>query len=75
MWLSLANFELCAQDQSEGDTERRDEAAAAAVETAATERARAVYREANLALRKADAKEQRVQLIEEWKHFEVLLPL
>lgn len=36
----------------------------------AIERARAVYREANIALRKATEKEQRVQLIEEWKTFE-----
>lgn len=38
---------------------------------AAIERARAVFREANAALCKANSKEQRVQLIEEWKTFEV----
>lgn len=72
--MSLANFELCAQDTIEVEEGSAD--AEAAMETnerearAAIERARGVYREANQALRKSPEKEQRVQLIEEWKAFE-----
>uniref|UniRef100_A0A5K3EXV5 Crooked neck-like protein 1 n=1 Tax=Mesocestoides corti TaxID=53468 RepID=A0A5K3EXV5_MESCO len=73
VWLSLANFELCAQNSTEHGNELGDVGASAnETETrAAVERAREVYREANLALRKSNEKEQRVQLIDEWKAFEV----
>ncbi|VDL91651.1 unnamed protein product [Schistocephalus solidus] len=78
VWLSLANFELCAQsyEAPEGEETSEDkndvrqaqpneEEAAAAIE-----RARAVYREANVTLRRCEDKEQRVQLIDAWKDFE-----
>ncbi|EUB63860.1 Crooked neck-like protein 1 [Echinococcus granulosus] len=75
VWLSMANFELCAQNSvaEEEENERFSGATTVANEQearAAIERARAVYREANVALCKANEKEQRVQLIEEWKTFE-----
>ncbi|KAL7061883.1 hypothetical protein AAHC03_0595 [Spirometra sp. Aus1] len=81
VWLSLANFELCAQnyeapegegasadengEESERQSQPNEEEASAAIE-----RARAVYREANVALRRCEDKEQRVQLIDAWKEFE-----
>ncbi|VDL50581.1 unnamed protein product [Hymenolepis diminuta] len=74
VWLSLANFELCAQDAVEVEEGNADSETAMATNEregrAAIERSRAVYREANQALRKSPEKEQRVQLIEEWKAFE-----
>ncbi|KAM7540181.1 hypothetical protein Aperf_G00000035135 [Anoplocephala perfoliata] len=74
VWLSLANFELCAQDTIEVEEGGVDADVAIVTNErearSAIERARAVYREANIALRKATEKEQRVQLIEEWKTFE-----
>ncbi len=56
VWLSLANFELCAQNAVEED-EGEDGATATATNEAearsAIERAREIYREANVALRKS----------------------
>ena len=67
MWLSLADFELCAQvSQAEGEDGAGEHEAQAAID-----RARDVYRRANVALRKTNDKAQRVQLLDEWKAFEV----
>ncbi|KAL3307676.1 Crooked neck-like protein 1, partial [Cichlidogyrus casuarinus] len=62
VWLSLANFELCAQEELD---DMEAEAAAAVT------RARQVYRRANKTLKEEQGdKEQRVKLIEAWKEFE-----
>lgn len=73
VWLSMANFELCAQslyssdsgEQTDEDQEHNAKEAAAAVE-----RARDTYRQANKKLRACDDKEQRVTLLDDWKQFE-----
>lgn len=67
VWLSLAEFELCAHDSLvEGGSEASEQEVQLAIR-----RAREVYRKANESLRKTNEKEQRVQLIDEWKAFEV----
>nr|VZI11954.1 unnamed protein product [Spirometra erinaceieuropaei] len=81
VWLSLANFELCAQNyeapegegasaDENGEESERQSQPNEVEASAAIERARAVYREANFALRRCEDKEQRVQLIDAWKEFE-----
>ncbi|VDN20182.1 unnamed protein product [Dibothriocephalus latus] len=77
----MANFELCAQsyeapegektnEDKHGEEEARESQINKEEAVAAIERARAVYREANVTLRRCEDKEQRVQLIDAWKDFE-----
>ncbi len=58
-------------EEDEGEDGATATATNEAEARAAIERAREIYREANVALRKSADKEQRVQLIDAWKEFEV----
>ncbi|TGZ65990.1 hypothetical protein CRM22_005583 [Opisthorchis felineus] len=86
VWISFANFELCAHntltlDDLDDGVEAHLKSANVDKETIIREhnenevqkgvlRTRAVYREANKALRTCEDKEQRVRLLEAWKEFE-----
>ncbi|VDP79209.1 unnamed protein product [Echinostoma caproni] len=86
VWISFANFELCAHnnisiDDLDDEDEKRLKSANIDKEFLVREhnenevrkaiiRARAIYRESNEALRNCDDKEQRVRLLEAWKEFE-----
>uniref|UniRef100_A0A3Q0KPC3 Putative pre-mRNA-splicing factor CLF1 n=1 Tax=Schistosoma mansoni TaxID=6183 RepID=A0A3Q0KPC3_SCHMA len=86
VWLSLANFELCALNKlTAADLDDEDLEHLKDVEldketliqehneneiNKAVERSRKIYQEANKALKYAEDKEQRVRLLEAWKEFE-----
>ncbi|KAH9585407.1 Crooked neck-like protein 1 [Schistosoma haematobium] len=86
VWLSLANFELCALNKlTAADLDDEDLEHLKDVEldketliqehneneiNKAVERSRKIYQEANKALKYTEDKEQRVRLLEAWKEFE-----